>query len=100
MEWVIAVLGIGCVYFAVQGVADYVKYKLAVEPKIGRLGKIKEDLRERIASSETELAESRQALTPAKEEVERLASEYDDVHRQLSEEEAERDSPSRHQPEE
>ena len=99
MEWVIAVLGIGCVYFAVQVVADYVKYKQAVEPKIGRLGKIKEDLRGRIASSETELAESREALAPAKAEVERLENEYDDVHRQLSEEEDERDSPGRRQTE-
>ena len=37
MEWVIAALGVGCVFFAAQVILDFVKYKRAIEPKLGRL---------------------------------------------------------------
>ena len=36
MEWVIALLAIGCIFFAIQVVVDFVKYKREIEPKIMR----------------------------------------------------------------
>lgn len=93
MDWVIAVIGIGCVYFAVHVVVDYLNYKRVVEPKMERLQQVKEELRAKISESETELADSRGALEPAREEVERLEREYQDLHRQVTEETARQDSP-------
>ncbi|MFH1569882.1 MAG: hypothetical protein ABIL09_17955 [Gemmatimonadota bacterium] len=86
MEWVIALLGIGCVFFALQVVVDYVRYKRAVEPRLERLADAKETLKTRIASAERELEETRGAIDPAKAEVARLEREYKEVHSQITEE--------------
>lgn len=34
MEWVIAVLGVGCVFFAAQVVVDFITHKRAIEPRL------------------------------------------------------------------
>ena len=51
MEWVIAVLAIGCVFFAIQIVMDFVKYKAVVKPRIQRLESAKVELQARIDAS-------------------------------------------------
>jgi hypothetical protein len=72
MEWVIAVLGVGCVFFAAQVVVDFIKYKRAIEPRLERLEQTKAELRSRIEATETELRTTRSGIGPSKLEVERL----------------------------
>ena len=83
MEWVIAVLAIGCAFFAVQIVMDYIKYKAVINPRIERLESAREELQARIDSSKGELAASEEKLGPAKEEIERLEQEYQDLQAQI-----------------
>lgn len=83
MEWVIAVLAIGCVFFAFQIVMDYVKYKAVVNPRIERLESAKGELQIRIDASRSELAASEEKLGPAKEEIERLEQEYQDLQAEI-----------------
>jgi peptidoglycan hydrolase CwlO-like protein len=86
MEWVITILAIGCVFFACQIVMDYVKYKAVVNPRIKRLQAAKGELQIRIDASKIELAESQEKLGPAKEEIERLEQEYQDLQAEIREE--------------
>jgi len=86
MEWVITVLAIGCAFFAFQIVMDFVKFKAVVHPRIQRLESAKEELQARIDTSKGELAESEEKLGPAKEEIERLEQEYQDLQTQIGEE--------------
>ena len=95
MEWVIAVLAIGCVFFAIQIVMDFVKYKAVVKPRIQRLESAKVELQARIDASKSELTESEEKLGPAKEEIERLEQEYQDLQTQIG---AERDRRGRREP--
>lgn len=86
MEWVIALLGIGCVFFVLQVIVDYVRYKRAVEPKLEQMEAAREQLKARIAAAEGDLEETRQALDPAKDEVARLEKEYHEIHEEITEE--------------
>ena len=86
MEWVIALLGVGCVYFSAQVVVDYIKYKRALSPKLERMAVARQDLEARVAASESELEQAREALGPSKAEVERLEEEYRDIHDQVKDE--------------
>ena len=86
MEWVITILSIGCAFFAFQIVMDYVKYKAVVNPRIKRLQAAKGELQVRIDASKIELAESQEKLGPAKEEIERLEQEYQDLQAEIREE--------------
>ena len=87
MEWVIAVLGVGCVFFAAQVVVDFIKYKRAIEPRLERLEETKAELRSKIEATETELRTTRSGIEPSRMEVERLEKEHEDVVRQVDEEE-------------
>jgi peptidoglycan hydrolase CwlO-like protein len=86
MAWVITILAIGCVFFAFQIVMDYVKYKAVVNPRIKRLQAAKGELQVRIDASKIELAESQEKLGPAKEEIERLEQEYQDLQAEIRQE--------------
>ena len=86
MEWVITILAIGCVFFGFQIVVDYVKYKAVVNPRIKRLQAAKGELQVRIDASKIELAESEGKLGPAKEEIERLEQEYQDLQAEIRQE--------------
>ena len=86
MEWVITILAIGCAFFTFQIVMDYVKYKAVVNPRIKRLQAAKGELQVRIDASKIELAESQEKLGPAKEEIERLEQEYQDLQAEIREE--------------
>lgn len=86
MEWVIAVLAAGCLFFALQISMDYVKYKRAISPRIQRLQAAKEELRARIQASKADLDEARDQLPPIKDEVYKLEREYQDLQRQMQDE--------------
>ena len=88
MEWVIALLGVGCVFFAAQVVVDFIKYRKAIEPKMARLEEAKTELRSKIATTEAELEKTRGELEPSKADVDRLEREYDEVQREVDEEAA------------
>ena len=55
MEWVIAVLAIGCLFFAFQSIMDYVKHKAVVGPRIQRLESTRADLERRIEVAKGQL---------------------------------------------
>lgn len=86
MEWVIALLAVGCVFFAAQVIVDYLRYRRAIEPRLDRADEAKQDLRERIAVAEAELVATRSELDPARSEVEVLETEYNDLHEQVKQE--------------
>jgi len=86
MEWVIALLAIGCVFFALQVIVDYVRYKRTLEPRLEHMAASREDLKTRIDAAESDLEETRQALDPAKEEVARLEREYQEIHEEIKDE--------------
>jgi predicted nucleic acid-binding Zn-ribbon protein len=88
MEWVIALLAVGCVFFGVQVIVDYVKYKRVIEPRIDRIEKTKADLRSRIEEAEAELGHARGEIGPAKDELQRLQREYQDIHEAVQDETA------------
>ena len=81
MEWVIAALAVGCLFFAFQVIMDYVRYKGTVAPRIRLLkGKIEE--------ARTDLDEKQGRLDPLKGEIGRLEREYLDLQGQIEEERA------------
>jgi uncharacterized coiled-coil DUF342 family protein len=93
MEWIIALLGVGCLFFAFQISMDYIKYKRAIQPRIQRLEAVKRELSQRIEAFRNELDESRRELPPIREEVDRLEQEYLDLQRQIDEERGKLGSP-------
>jgi TolA-binding protein len=88
MEWVIAVLAVGCLFFAFQVVMDYIKYRAVVEPRLRQLEEAKEDLRARIAAAEQELGQRRDQLEPLKGEIDGLEQEFRELQRQIETEKA------------
>ena len=86
MEWVIALLAIGCLFFAFQIAMDYIKYNRTLQPKIQRLKQTKKELEGKIAETTTTLNTSRSQLPPIQEEVEALEREFHDLRRQTEEE--------------
>ncbi|HJP29432.1 MAG TPA: hypothetical protein QGF95_02640 [Candidatus Latescibacteria bacterium] len=100
MEWVIALLAVGCVFFAAQVVVDYLRYRRAIEPRLDRADEAKQDLQQRLAAAEAELEATRAELDPARSEVESLGQEYDQLHEQVKEETDRQRSGSRLPPEE
>ena len=53
MEWVLAVLGVGCVFFAFQVIVDYIRYRRVIQPKIARLEEAKVQLRDKIEATKS-----------------------------------------------
>ncbi len=88
MEWVIAVLAIGCLFFAFQIIMDYVKHKAVVGPRIQRLESTRADLERRIEVAKGQLEEAQDRLGPAREEVEELEQAYLGLQEQIQEERA------------
>jgi chromosome segregation ATPase len=85
MEWVIALLAVGCAFFAFQIAMDYAKYKSVVGPRLERLEAAREELKVRIETSRTQLAQAQQQLGPVQEEIESLEREYLELQRQIEE---------------
>jgi len=77
---------------AVHVVVDCLNYKRVVVPKIERLEQVKGELQAKISEVEAELAGSRGTLEPAREGMELLEREYQDLHRQVTEETAKQET--------
>lgn len=88
MEWVIALLAVGCLFFSAQVIVDYLRYRRAIEPRLARAEEARQELKGRIESAEAELSQARSELEPARQDVERLEQEYADLHEQVKDETA------------
>lgn len=88
MEWVIAVLGVGCIFFAFQVIIDYIRYRKSIGPRIQRLEMAKEELKAKIEASKAGLDETQVELSPIKEEVDKLEQEYLELQQQIQQERA------------
>ncbi|MGY8825034.1 MAG: hypothetical protein ACKVJG_14045 [Candidatus Latescibacterota bacterium] len=88
MEWVIAVLAIGCLFFAFQIIMDYIKHKAVVGPRIQRLEGTRTDLEKRIETAKGQLEVAQDQLGPAREEVEELEQSYLELQEQIQAERA------------
>ena len=86
MEWVLAVLCVGCVFFAFQVVVDYIRYRRVIQPKIARLEAAKVELRAKIDATRSGIGASQDQLDPIKDEVGQLEQEYLELQRQIDEE--------------
>ena len=88
MEWVIAILAIGCLFFAFQVVMDYVKHKAVVEPRIQRLESARANLEKKIEEAQKDLDKAQGELEPTKEELDSLEQEYVELQEQIRDERA------------
>ena len=88
MEWVIAILAIGCLFFAFQVVMDYVKHKAVVEPRIQRLESARANLEKKIEEARKDLEKAQSELGPTKEELDSLEQEYVELQEQIRDERA------------
>ena len=88
MEWVIAILAIGCLFFAFQVVMDYVKHKAVVEPRIQRLESARANLEKKIEEAQKDLDIAQGELEPTKEELGSLEQEYVELQEQIRDERA------------
>lgn len=86
MEWVIALLAVGCWFFAAQVIVDYLRYRRAIEPRLDRAEEAKKDLQTRLAAAEAELTATQSELDPARTEVETLEGEYNELHEKVRQE--------------
>ena len=86
MEWVVAILGVGCVFYAFQITMDYVRYRKMIKPKIQRLEVAKEELKAKIEGLKAGLDESQGQLEPIRQEVGKLEQEYLDLQQQIQQE--------------
>jgi chromosome segregation ATPase len=83
MEWVIAILAIGCLFFAFQIIMDFVKHKAVVEPRIQRLEAARGELERKIEEARRELEKAQSELGPTKDELETLEREYISLQEQI-----------------
>ncbi len=86
MEWVLALLAVGCLFFAAQVVIDYYRYKRAIEPRLDRADELKDELQVKIDQANEQLAQTRSTLEPAREEVAQLDREYTELQNQVRQE--------------
>lgn len=98
MEWVIALLAVGCLFFSAQVVVDYLRYRRAIEPRLERAEEERQELKGRLQEAEAELEATRRELEPARGEVERLEREYAQLHDQIKDESARQRPGSRRSP--
>ena len=86
MEWVLAILGVGCVFFAFQVVVDFIRYRRVIQPKIARLEALREELRVKIDATRAGLGETAGELDPIKDEVGKLEQDYLDLQQRIAQE--------------
>jgi chromosome segregation ATPase len=75
MEWVVAILALGCLVFILHMLSDYFKRRQELEPKIRRLEEAREKLQAEIQNSKGALDEQRGQLSPLREELTQLERE-------------------------
>lgn len=64
MEWVTALVAVGCLFIAGQVVVDYLRYRRALEPRLGSARNSTEQLRDRMEAVRRELARRQEDRTP------------------------------------
>ena len=69
MEWVTALLAVGCLFIAAQVVVDYLRYRRALEPRLETARSAGEQLRHRMEAARRELAKRRKEGDPARPEL-------------------------------
>ena len=74
MEWVTALITVGCLFIAGQGVVDYLRHRRALEPRLDSAMSAGEQLRDRMEAARRELARRRRE-TRARHGVEEEAVE-------------------------
>lgn len=75
MEWVVALLALGCLVFILHMVSDYCKRRQELEPKIQRLDEAKGKLQQEINNTRGALEEQRGQLYPLREQLSNLEQE-------------------------
>jgi len=75
MEWVVALLALGCLLFILHMLSDYFKRRQELEPKIQRLDQAKGKLQREIEGAQRGLEEERDRLSPLRQEVSQLEEE-------------------------
>ena len=65
MEWVTALLAVGCLFIAGQVVVDYLRYRRALEPRLESARSSGEQLRARMDAARREMARRRGEEEPA-----------------------------------
>jgi peptidoglycan hydrolase CwlO-like protein len=83
MEWVIAALAAGCLFFVFQVVVDHLRYKAVIAPRIRQLEETKGELEGKIEAARGELNDRRDKLDPLKGEIEQLERQCRDLQRQI-----------------
>jgi len=83
MEWVIAILSIGCLCFIFQIIFGYLRHKSVVTSRLQRLEESRNDIEQRILQAKEKLDKSRSDLGPAKEAVETLEEEHQSLQNQI-----------------
>ena len=86
MEWVLALLAVGCLFFAAQVIIDYYRYKRAIEPRLDRADELRDELQGKIDQANEQLTETRSTLDPVREEVAQLEREYSELQNQVRQE--------------
>jgi len=88
MEWVIAALAVGCVFFIVQVVVDHYKYRSVIGPRMDELEAAQARLEQRLEQATAELEQQRSRMDPLRGEVDELEQQRVELERQLAEERA------------
>ena len=86
MEWVIAALAMGCVFFTFQVVVDYLKHRSVIGPRMQQLAAERAELDKRLESAQSELQQRRGQLDPLRGEVEQLEQQRVDLERRIEQE--------------
>jgi chromosome segregation ATPase len=86
MEWVIAALAMGCVFFTFQVVMDYVRYRSVIKPRMEQLEQTRAELKQRLAQAQGDVEERRGELDPLRTQVEEIEAERMDLERRLQDE--------------
>ena len=88
MEWVIAVLGVGCIFFAFQVIIDYIQIQKVDRAQDTASGNGQGGTEGQIEASKAGLDETQVELSPIKEEVDKLEQEYLELQQQIQQERA------------
>ncbi len=83
MEWVVALLALGCLLFILHMLSDYYKRRQDLEPKIRRLEEAKSKLQHEVGNARGALEEQRGKLSPMREEVSQMEEEARHLQQQV-----------------
>lgn len=88
MEWVIALLAIGCFFLTFHIAMNYIKYKRLLKPKSDRLDATRQEMDDKIAAAQGQLEADREQLRPLRDEVNQIDAEFHQTREQVRQERA------------